>query len=103
MLEFRRTFPKNDLRRKNETKIFLGSFKPPVELLIKTLLRPLAHPARLRLSHLFLLPVGGPRRLNQGSQDGLGRVFRDFERAIPNGNGYQIAAELERSALAHSR
>ncbi len=84
-------------------KIYWGPLKKPLEWSLKTVLAPWAYIASVVYHDLFWYPLKGKQEMQSVLDSEWGRLFRSFERAVPDERGYpdvgDRAPELERIGL----
>src|SRR4029078_12629267 len=69
-------------------KIYWGPLKKPIEWSLKTVLAPWAYVARLIYHDSFWSPFNAKGMMNGVLTSPWGRLFRNWERAVPDANGY---------------
>jgi len=84
-------------------KIYWGPLKKPLEWSLKTVLAPWAYIASVVYHDLFWYPFKGKQEMQAVLDSEWGRLFRGFESAVPDEQGYpevgDRAPELERIGL----
>jgi hypothetical protein len=69
-------------------KIYWGPMKKPIEWSLKTVLAPWAYIASVIYHDSFWYPLNAKRMMRQVLESPWGRLFRNWERLTPDGNGF---------------
>jgi uncharacterized protein (DUF362 family) len=102
---FQGPFHEMTFASKMQHKIYWGPLKKPLEWSLKTVLAPWAYIASVVYHDLFWYPFKGKGEMQAVLDSEWGRLFRNFERAVPDAQGYpesevgDRAPELERIGL----
>lgn len=84
-------------------RIYWGPLKRPIEWSLRTLLAPWAYVASVVYHDSFWYPVVARRRMAEVLASDWGRLFRNWERAVPDADGFPdvgvAAPELRRTGL----
>ncbi len=93
-------FQKMTFASRMQHKIYWGPLKKPMEWSLKTVLAPWSYIASVLYHDSFWYPVRGKQKMEGVLNSEWGRLFRNWERLTPNGQGFSTvgeeAAELER-------
>ncbi len=81
-------FKKMTFASRMQHQIYWGPLKKPVEWSLKTVLAPWAYIASVLYHDSFWYPVNAKRTMRQVLDSPWGRLFRNWERAIPDDSGY---------------
>jgi uncharacterized protein (DUF362 family) len=92
-------FKKMTFASRMQHKIYWGPMKKPIEWSLKTVLAPWAYIASVVYHDSFWYPVNAKRMMRDVLDGPWGRLFRNWERAAPDANGYpqvgDAGAELQ--------
>ena len=84
-------------------QIYWGPLKKPIEWSLKTVLAPWAYLASVLYHDTFWYPVIAKAKMKQCLASPWGRLFRGWEEAVPDAQGYpsigETPAELKRTGL----
>jgi hypothetical protein len=81
-------FKKMTFASRMQHKIYWGPMKKPIEWSLKTVLAPWAYIASVLYHDSFWYPLNAKRMMETVLDSPWGRLFRNWERAVPNGDGY---------------
>jgi hypothetical protein len=81
-------FKKMTFASRMQHKIYWGPMKKPIEWSLKTVLAPWAYIASVLYHDSFWYPVNARRTMRQVLDSPWGRLFRNWERMMPDANGY---------------
>lgn len=86
-------FKKMTFASKMQHKIYWGPLKTPLEWTLKTILAPWAYLASVVYHDSFWYPTRGKRMMANVLDSEWGRLFRNWENAKPDENGYPEVGE----------
>lgn len=96
-------FKKMTFASRMQHKIYWGPLKKPIEWSLKTVLAPWSYIASVVYHDTFWYPVVAKARMAQVLNSEWGRLFRNWERLVPDEQGFpsigEDAAELTRVGL----
>ncbi len=78
--------------------IYWGPLRTPVEWSLKTVLAPWAYVASVVYHDSFWYPLRAKRLMRAALESPWGRLFRDWEHAAVDSNGYRVAGTLPAEA-----
>jgi hypothetical protein len=94
-------FQKMTFASRMQHKIYWGPMKKPIEWSLKTVLAPWAYIASVIYHDSFWYPVNARRLMHDVLDSPWGRLFRNWEHAVPDANGYpdvgRAPAEIEKT------
>ena len=86
-------FQKMTFASRMQHKIYWGPLRKPVEWSLKTVLAPWAYLASVLYHDTFWYPFNAKRLMHDVLDSPWGRLFRNWETAIPDANGYPSVGE----------
>ena len=97
-------FKKMTFASRMQHRIYWGPLKKPLEWSLKTFLAPWSYIASVVYHDSFWYPMFAKHKMQQALQSAWGRLFHNWEKAVPDDNGYPCvdgeAPELKRSGLS---
>jgi hypothetical protein len=86
-------FKKMTFASRMQHKIYWGPMKKPIEWSLKTVLAPWAYIASVVYHDSFWYPFNAKRMMRDVLKSPWGRLFRNWEKATPDANGYPQVGE----------
>ncbi len=86
-------FKKMTFASRMQHLIYWGPLKKPMEWSLKTILAPWAYIASVLYHDTFWYPFMAKKQMAKVLESNWGRLFRDWENATPDENGYPAIAE----------
>ena len=105
--QFSGPFRKMTFASRMQHKIYWGPLKRPVEWSLKTFLAPWSYLASVLYHDSFWYPFLARKRMREVLESAWGRLFRNWEVAIPTDAGFEnvgdAAAEIQRTGFSAFR
>jgi uncharacterized protein (DUF362 family) len=97
-------FQKMTFASRMQHKIYWGPLKKPMEWSLKTVLAPWSYIASVVYHDSFWYPFIAKRRMHEVLNSGWGRLFRNWERLVPDEKGFPVlgdhAAQIKRTGIS---